>query len=126
MLADWETGNEEFAELYEAGMMNLVRTGYYDDIFAYWNITYYTFQDCLPQGGFHIYEAISGFSVETCKVTSLDYTGTASKVLNNCEVHIGTIQWDVMPLYNTTDPTQPRGILTTLEKQIFSWYGNVN
>lgn len=50
----WEIGNEQFAELYEAAFMTMMKTGYYNLLFSYWNETHYNYQDCIPQSGFRV------------------------------------------------------------------------
>ena len=52
---------------------------------------------------------------------NLEYQGTALKILSQQKVSIGVIRWTAMPIINTVDQSSPRGILATMEKQIFSW-----
>lgn len=103
----WETGNEQFAELYEAAMMNLAQMGYIDNAFTFWQEVYYAYEDCVPTGGF--------------KILSLgEYTGTAKRVLENKLVRIGSTTMVAMPMVNMTS-VPPTGLLPGVERQIFSW-----
>ncbi|KAH3759666.1 hypothetical protein Pelo_8564 [Pelomyxa schiedti] len=108
---DWEIGNEQLAQLFEAGLMDVVLSGYRSALFSYWKIPWFSFTDCLPQ---------AGFDIDSLK----DYTGVAKRVLDTSRIRVGVLSWDALPMINTTDPKSARGLLPAMEKYIFSWLAN--
>ncbi|KAH3745460.1 hypothetical protein Pelo_13159 [Pelomyxa schiedti] len=108
---DWEIGNEQLAQLFEAGLMDVVLSGYRSAVFAYWKIPWFSFTDCLPQAGFDINPL-------------QEYTGVAKRVLDSSKIRVGVLQWDALPMINTTDPRSARGVIPAIEKYIFSWLSN--
>ncbi|KAH3765839.1 TKL protein kinase [Pelomyxa schiedti] len=105
-----ETGNDQLGDLYDAALMNFVKTGYYNLLFEYWDMSHYLYLDCIPQGAYNIW-------------TYSECEGTVKHILDTGKVKIGTLMWEAMPLIQQHEAGLAEGLLATLEKQIFTWIG---
>eukprot|EP01105_Mastigella_eilhardi_P012862 TRINITY_DN2931_c0_g1_i5.p1 TRINITY_DN2931_c0_g1~~TRINITY_DN2931_c0_g1_i5.p1 ORF type:complete len:441 (+),score=105.10 TRINITY_DN2931_c0_g1_i5:60-1382(+) len=108
---NWQVGNEELVDVYNAALVWMVSLGKQADIFSSYNITSVSLGDCVTKEG--------GYSVPSTP------SGTLGLVLARHQLLIGINELDSAPIVDSISQDQPMGALVDMERAIATWSASV-